>query len=146
MIDLDAIRTLADIPAAQAKKRGNAVAVKFGVRETSFAELDARSNRVANALIASGVASGDRVSVLTKNHDAWYPLFFGTARARACLAPINCRLAPGEVAFILGDAAPKLLFVGEDFFETALAAVAGLRSEETTSELQYLMRISFAVF
>ncbi|APW71653.1 MULTISPECIES: long-chain-fatty-acid--CoA ligase [Sphingopyxis] len=126
MIDLDAIRTLADIPAAQARKRGDAVAVKFGDRETRFAELDAQSNRVAHALIAAGVVPGDRVSVLTKNHDAWYPLFFGTARARACLAPINCRLAAGEIEFILGDAGPKLLFVGEDFFDTALAAVAGL--------------------
>ncbi|WP_411341441.1 long-chain-fatty-acid--CoA ligase [Sphingopyxis sp. J-6] len=128
MIDLDAIRTLADIPAAQARVRGQATAVKFGARETSFAELDARSNRVANALIASGIAPGDRVSALTKNHDGWYPLFFGTARARACFAPINCRLAPGEIGFILGDAEPKLLFVGEDFFDCALAAVAGLAS------------------
>src|SRR3546814_599464 len=128
MIDLEAIRTLADIPAAQARRRGGAVAVKFGARETSFAELDARSNRVAHALLASGVAPGDRISVLTKNHDGWYPLFFGTARARACLAPVNCRLAAGEIAFILGDAAPKLLFVGEDFFDLALAAVADLDS------------------
>ena len=126
MIDLDAIRTLADIPSAQARKRGDAVAVKFGTRETSFAELDARSNRVAHALIASGIVPGDRVSVLTKNHDGWYPLFFGTARARACLAPVNNRLAAGEITFILGDAGPKLLFVGEDFFDLALAAVAGL--------------------
>jgi len=126
MIDLEAIRTLADIPAAQARKRGEAVAVKFGARETSFAELDAASNRVANALLAAGVVPGDRVSALTKNHDGWYPLFFGTARARACLAPVNCRLAAGEIAFILGDAAPKLLFVGEDFFDLALAAVADL--------------------
>ncbi|MGH6780586.1 MAG: long-chain-fatty-acid--CoA ligase [Sphingomonadaceae bacterium] len=126
MIDLEAIRTLADIPAAQARKRGDAVAVKFGDRETSFAELDARSNRFANALLASGVVPGDRVSVLTKNHDAWYPLFFGTARARACLAPVNCRLAAGEIRYILSDATPELLFVGEDFFETALTAIAGL--------------------
>src|SRR3546814_8129453 len=97
MIDLDAIRTLADIPAAQARARGDAIAVKFGTRETSFAELDARSNRVANALIASGVVPGDRVSVLSKNHDGWYPLFFGTARTRACLAPVHCRLAAGEI-------------------------------------------------
>src|SRR3546814_2700556 len=137
MIDLEAIRTLADIPAAQARRRGGAVAVKFGARETSFAELDARSNRVAHALLASGVAPGDRISVLTKNHDGWYPLFFGTARARACLAPVNCRLAAGEIAFILGDAAPKLLFVGEDFFDLAL------RSEVQPSELQSLMRNSY---
>ncbi|MEQ8310146.1 MAG: long-chain-fatty-acid--CoA ligase [Sphingopyxis sp.] len=126
MIDLEAIRTLADIPAAQARVRGQATAVKFGDRETSFAALDAASNRVAHALIAAGVAPGDRISALTKNHDSWYPLFFGTARARACFAPINCRLAPAEIGFILGDAAPKLLFVGEDFFDSALAAIEGL--------------------
>ena len=77
-------------------------------------------------MVASGILPGDRVSVLTKNHDTWYPLFFGTARARACFAPINCRLAPGEIAFILDDAGPKLLFVGEDCFDSALAAVADL--------------------
>ncbi|QNO26945.1 long-chain-fatty-acid--CoA ligase [Sphingopyxis sp. OPL5] len=126
MIDLDAIRTLAHIPGAQARVRGEAVAVKYGDRETSFADLDKRSNRVANALIAAGIQPGDRISALTKNHDAWYPLFFGTALARACFAPINNRLVPAEVGFIVGDAAPKLLFVGEDFFDCALAAVAGL--------------------
>ena len=123
MIDLEAIRCLSDIPAAQAKARGSEVAVLFGARETTFAELAGRQAAVARALAASGVAPGDRVSVLTRNHDAWYPLFFGTARARACLTPVNCRLVASEIAFILEDAAPKLLFVGEDFFETALEAV-----------------------
>ena len=126
MIDLDAIRTLADIPAAQARKQGAAIAIKFGERETSYAELDAQTNRMANALHAAGVKPGDRVAALTKNHDTWFPLFFGTARARACFAPINCRLAAQEVGFILDDADPRLLFVGEDFFDLALAAVADL--------------------
>ncbi len=126
MIDLDAIRTLADIPAAQARRQGEAVAIKFGDRETTFAALDARTNQVANALAAHGVHPGDRVSVLAKNHDAWFPLFFGTARARACFAPINCRLAAGEIAFILEDAAPRVLFVSDDFFPLAQDAVAGL--------------------
>lgn len=126
MIDLDAIATLADIPAAQARARGDAVAISFDGRDTSFAALDAASDRMAGALIAAGVAPGDRVAVLTKNHDGWFPLFFGTALARACLAPINCRLTAREIGFIVGDAAPRLLFVGEDFFDTALAAIAPL--------------------
>lgn len=126
MIDLDAIRTLADIPAAQAKAQGGAIAVKFEGRETSFSELDLQSNRIGHAMLAAGVWAGDRVSVLTKNHDRWFPLFFGCALARGCLAPINNRLVANEIAFILGDAGPKILFVGEDFFELALAAVADL--------------------
>lgn len=126
MIDLEAIRTLADIPAAQARRQGEAVAIKFGDRETTFAALDAQTNRVANALAAHGVRPGDRVAVLAKNHDAWFALFFGTARARACFAPINCRLAAGEIAFILEDAGPRVMFVSDDFFPLALDAVAGL--------------------
>src|SRR3546814_7715855 len=55
-------------------------------------------------------------------------LFPYTTLVRSCFAPINCRLAPAEIGFILGDAGPKLLFVGEDFFDCALAAVAGLAS------------------
>ncbi|MEW4467540.1 long-chain-fatty-acid--CoA ligase [Parasphingorhabdus sp. JC815] len=128
MIDLNAIQTLADIPGAQARARGDAIAIKFGERETSYASLDMKSNRVAHALNASGIAPGDRVSVLTKNHDSWFPLFFGSALARACLAPVNCRLAAAEIAFILDDAGPKLLFVGEDYFDSALQAVSGLAS------------------
>ena len=126
MIDLNAICMLADIPTAQARMRGDAVAVKFGDRETSYSDLDTQSDRVARAMLAAGIAPRDRVSALTKNHDSWYALFFGTVRARACFAPINCRLAPSEISFIIGDAAPKLLFVGEDFFEIVLTAISGI--------------------
>ncbi|KQT31391.1 acyl-CoA synthetase [Sphingomonas sp. Leaf412] len=126
MFDLDAIRTLADIPAAQAAVRGDAVAVSFEGRDTTYAALDSASARMAAALVAAGIGAGDRVALLAKNHDGWFAAFFGAARARACLAPINCRLTAHEIGFILGDAAPKLLLVGEDFFATALAAVADL--------------------
>ena len=126
MIDLEAIRLLADIPAAQAARQGAARAIRFEGRDTSYAELSAATNRIANALGAQGIGAGDRVALLSKNHDRWYPLFFGTALARACLAPVNCRLTASEIGFILGDAAPRVLLVGEDFFEVALAAVAGL--------------------
>lgn len=135
MIDLEAIRTLADIPTAQARRRGEAIAVKFGERETSYTALDARSNRIANALIASGIRAGDRVAVLTRNHDSWYPLFFGVAKARACLVPVNCRLATAEIAFILEDAAPRILFVGEDFCDAARAAIGDLENPPTVVAL-----------
>ena len=126
MIDLDAIATLADIPRAQARARGQQAAIVFEDEALSYAELDRRSNQVANALIAAGVGPGARLSVLTKNHPRWYELFFGAAKARTCLAPINSRLAAAEIAFVLEDAGPDILFVGEDFFDLAEAALAGL--------------------
>lgn len=126
MIDLEAIQFLADIPAAQARKQGAATAIRFGSRDTTFAQLSLHANRIANALGRRGIGPGARVAVLSRNHDAWFPLFFGSALARACLAPINCRLAAPEISFILADAAPRLLVVGEEFFETALQAIADI--------------------
>ena len=126
MPEQDRVIYLADIPRVQAALRDADVAIRFEDRTTSFADLDAQSNQVAAALIEAGAGVGARVSVLSKNHDHWYPLMFGAAKARACLAPINCRLAPPEIAYILQDAAPAVLFVGADFLELARGVAATL--------------------
>ena len=126
MVDLDAIECLADIPAAQAAVRGGEAAIAFEGRVTTFSELKERSDKVAGALASMGVGPGARVGVLAKNHDRWYELFFGAAKTRACLTPINCRLAAPEIAYILEDAAPSVLFVGEEFLALAEAAAKAL--------------------
>ncbi|WP_298674451.1 long-chain-fatty-acid--CoA ligase [uncultured Sphingomonas sp.] len=126
MIDLDAIQCLSDIPAAQAKARGDQVAVLFDGQPTTFAELSARTDAVAQALIADAAKPGDRIAILTKNHPGWYPLFFGSGRARTCFVPVNWRLSVPEATFILSDCAPTHLFVGEDFFAEALEMASAM--------------------
>ena len=126
MVDLEAIRHVADIPKVQAAARGGDVAIMFEGRATTYAELDARSSQVARALAATAAEPGARIGVLSKNHDRWYELFFGAALARACLTPINCRLSPPEIAYILEDSAPAVLFVGADFLSMAAALVKAL--------------------
>ena len=119
MIEFEGINAIADIPRQQAKLRPNATALWFEGKETSFAELDARSNQVANALIAAGVQPGDRVSYLGKNTDTYYEILFGATKARAVLASINNRLAAPEMQFIANDAQVKVLFVGREFYDIA---------------------------
>ncbi|MBN8848325.1 MULTISPECIES: long-chain-fatty-acid--CoA ligase [unclassified Sphingomonas] len=126
MIDLEAIQCLSDIPAAQAKVRGDETALLFEGQTITFAALEAQTAAVARALTADGAKPGQRIAVLTKNHPRWFPLFFGAGRARACPMPVNWRLSVPEIAFILSDGAPTHLFVGEDFFDGALEAVAGM--------------------
>src|ERR1700681_2921174 len=60
---------LADMLRARAKTRGNAIAFEFEGRQTSFAELDINTNRVANALKALGVRPRERIAYLGKNSD-----------------------------------------------------------------------------
>ena len=115
MYDVAAIASVADISRYQARVRPDAVALWFEGRETTFAELDARANACANALLAAGLGPGDRVACLAKNNDDFFVLWLGAVKARVCLAPVNWRLAPPEIAFILKDADARLLVCGAEF-------------------------------
>ncbi|HEY5071152.1 MAG TPA: long-chain-fatty-acid--CoA ligase [Caulobacteraceae bacterium] len=110
--------SVADIARDQARIRPGEVALWFEGRATTYGELDALSSRCANALVASGVAPGDRVAVLAKGCDDFFILWLGALKARACLTPVNWRLATPEIAFILEDAEARVCVVGEVFAET----------------------------
>ena len=112
------IRTVANIAPLQARVRPDeVVALWFEGRETSFAQLDARANACASALLAAGIKPGERIACLAKNNDDFFVLWLGAVKARACLAPVNWRLAPPEIAFILKDAGAKLLVCGAEFVD-----------------------------
>ena len=116
------IASLADIVRHHAAERPDAIALTFEDRHTSYAALDRHSSRVANGLIAAGIKLGSRVALLDKNHDSFFEIWFGCAKAGAVLVPVNWRLAPPEIAFIVNNAEAEILFVGAEFVE-AIAAV-----------------------
>ena len=118
-----AIRLLADIPTVHAA-RGDHVAVACEDRTLTYAELDSRADQVAGMLAAAGAKPGDRIAWLGRSHEAFFEIFFGAARARVCLAPINARLAVPEIAFILGDSGADIFFVTPTFFEAAQQVVS----------------------
>jgi fatty-acyl-CoA synthase len=64
MSDFQEPANLADMLRARAKTRGDAIAFEFEGRQTSFAELDVKTNRVANGLKALGVRAGERIAYL----------------------------------------------------------------------------------
>ena len=66
------IRTVADVPRVQARRRPDAEALWFEGRITTYGELDELSNRTANALIGAGVKPGDRIGVLAKGNDDFF--------------------------------------------------------------------------
>src|SRR5664280_1731487 len=106
---------LADMVRARAKTRGNAIAFEFEGRQTSFTELDIKTNRVANGLKALGVKAGERIAYLGKNSDIYFELLLGAMKASVVMAPVNWRLAGPEIAFIVADCKAPVLFVGPEF-------------------------------
>ncbi len=119
------IRCVADVSRVQARLRPQATAIWFEGQITTYAQLDQLASQCANALISAGVRPGDRVATLVKGCADFFILWLGCAKARACLAPVNWRLAPPEVAFIVKDAGAKVLLVGADYAGLA----AGLKAD-----------------
>ncbi len=85
-----------------------------GGGQLTYGELDARSNQVAQALLASGVGPGDRVAYLDKNSPEQVELYFGSVKVGAVPTPVNYRLAPPEIAYIVADAGAKVVAVGAE--------------------------------
>src|ERR1700686_1477943 len=117
MSDSQEPANLADMVRARAKTRGDAVVYEFEGRQTSFAQFDILTNRVANALRAQGVKPRERIAYLGKNSDIYFELLFGAIKANVVMAPVNWRLAGPEIAFVVGDCRAPVLFVGPEFVE-----------------------------
>ncbi|MFZ3035196.1 MAG: fatty acid--CoA ligase [Parvibaculum sp.] len=117
MFDSEHIKSVADITRYQARVNGRAIAQIFEGRETTYAELDERANRVAQGLIAEGMKPDTRIGFIGKSSDRYFEMLYGAFKAKAVVVGVNWRLAPPEVAYVLNDAKTEMLFVGAEFYD-----------------------------
>ena len=102
------VRTARRLPLAPALLRGHRV-------EADYAEFAQRAARLACALRDRfGVAPGDRVAIFTSNRTEYLEIMYGVWFAGAAVVPINCKLHAKEAAWIIEDAAAKVVFVSDD--------------------------------
>ncbi len=95
-----------------------------GDRAISFREADARANRLARALLARGLAPGDRVALLTVNRFEGLETMLAAMKAGLAVVPMNLRLHPAEHAFMIRDSGAAAVVYGEEFRDH-LATVRG---------------------
>ena len=101
----------------------------------SYAELNARANRTARRLRERfGIAKGQRVAVLAENRVEFLDVLFACGKLGAILTPLNWRLAPPELAYILADCTPSLLLFSSEYAPVA----AELGRGSTTAHTQPL--------
>ena len=110
------ITTIAEIVRVHAADRPDAVALVLGKHTITFAELDSRSSRAAQAFSAAGVGFGDRVAFIDKNGAEFFEVVCGLAKLGAVGVPVNWRLTAPEMLHIVEDAQAKVVVVGEEFF------------------------------
>jgi acyl-CoA synthetase (AMP-forming)/AMP-acid ligase II len=114
----------------QAAAHPDRIAYIYQDEQVTFAEFDRRVDSVAAALRASGMRPGDRVAILDKNSLPYVELLFGAARAGGVLVPVNYRLAPDEVRYIVDNAEAKILVAGAEFVPVLDAIAGRLRHTE----------------
>jgi acyl-CoA synthetase (AMP-forming)/AMP-acid ligase II len=117
--------TLSGLIEEQARHLPDEPALIFEGKTTSYAALDAWSNRAAEALASLGVKRGDRIAWLARNVATFWPALLGASKIGAVMTPVNWRLAPAEIAGIIADARPSL-FVIEKIFVEPLKAAGGV--------------------
>ncbi len=98
-----------------AATRGEHTALIYGDRLSSYADLGHHIDRVANGLSSLGLRPQSRVAILTGNNDYFFEIWLGAALAGLVLTPINARLAPPEVLYIINDSDAEILFVDAPF-------------------------------
>ncbi|AYF78852.1 long-chain-fatty-acid--CoA ligase [Nocardia yunnanensis] len=86
-----------------------AIAVRCGDRALTYDELDRAADRFAAALRAAGLRPGARVAYLGLESVDYYATLLGCARAGTVLVPINFRLTPTEIDYILTDSGAAML-------------------------------------
>lgn len=103
--------TLSDVLTRHALVRPGACAFVDPKRRVSFGELDHRVTRLASALAARGVRSGDRVAVIGYNSIELVEAWLATLRLGAIVVPVNFRLAADEIAYLLADSGAVAVIV-----------------------------------
>lgn len=107
------LRNIAGVIRQQRGVGDEVVALKETAYAANYGELDERSSKLANALLADGVQPGDRVAIFSANNHYFMELVFAAAKIGAIAAPINTRLQEKEVLALMGTCEPKVMFVGE---------------------------------
>jgi malonyl-CoA/methylmalonyl-CoA synthetase len=102
--------------------RAQETALEWAGSEYTFRDLDVRSNRVANALKARGLAQGDRLAVYLPNCLEFIDLYLASIKLGVIFVPINILYREREMSHILSDAAPKLFLTDKDLPQLATEA------------------------
>ena len=102
---------------------------------SAYGELEARVRRAAAALVALGVAPGERVALALPSDPLYLELYFAAARIGAILVPLNTRLTAAELAFQLDDCTPRVLVRAPELDVPARAGTLALAPAELRARM-----------
>lgn len=104
---------------------GDRPAIIRGDHVVSWADFDARTNRVARAMLAAGLQPGDRVAILARNIPEFIETAAAAFKARITHVNVNYRYTTAEIEYVLRDCQAAALFYQDDFAAVAAPLIGG---------------------
>ncbi len=108
----------------QVQQQPDVVAIRSAARNLTFAELGQRVARLAGALKALGVASGERVAMLSLNSHRYIEYYLAVPWADGVVNPLNIRWSSAEILYALDDSQTSVLIVDDTFKAIATEVMA----------------------
>jgi long-chain acyl-CoA synthetase len=112
---------LTSIIAHHARQTPNKEAIVWNDVRLTYGQLEALSNRVANALVEMGIGHGDKVALCCPNLPAFPVVYYGIMKTGAVVVPLCVLFKPREFAYQLQDSDAKAVFVFEGTDELPMA-------------------------
>lgn len=110
--------TLPDCCARAARVYGDAPFIEDGDRRLGFRDFDDQRRRFARALIASGIAPGDRVMILAPNCAEWLVAAMGIASIGAIMIPVSTRFTGPEIEDLALRGGARMIISVGDFLKS----------------------------
>lgn len=92
--------------------------------DRTYAELNARANRLARLLRAAGLARGDVVALLCSNRPEFAETYFAVHRSGLVLTPVNWHMTSEEIAYVVADSGARALVAESSLAQAAVGAAA----------------------
>ncbi|GAA4545286.1 amino acid adenylation domain-containing protein [Amycolatopsis samaneae] len=108
----------------QAARTPDALAVRFGDTELTYAELEDRANRLAHLLIERGVGPDVPVAILLERSLTWVIAVCAVLKAGGAYVPFDPDYPPERLAYVLRDAAAPVLLTQRELASRLPAAEA----------------------
>jgi fatty-acyl-CoA synthase len=115
--------------ARHAHAKPGEIYLRFEGTSITWAQLHERIGTVAAAMRERGIGAGDRVAIMMTNRPEFLETMFAANALGAIVVPVNFRLAPDEIAYILTDSGASLLVVEEATAAAAASARAACARE-----------------
>lgn len=113
------------LDATAANVPGGRPAIIRGDDVLDWASFDARTNRVARAMLAAGLVAGDRVAILARNIPEFIEIAAAAFKARLTHVNLNYRYTTSEIEYVLRDCQAAGLFYQDEFAQVVAPLIGG---------------------